>query len=155
MRRAHLRVLAAAFVVLSVAASGIAHEQATGVVKERMDAMKSMAKSMKAINERLKEKRNLDSIKSHARLIQQAAGKMPALFPRGTEVHPSEAKAAIWQNWPDFEAKARTLVLESGKLAEADVLDAKALAVRARQVSDSCGNCHELYRAKHQHHKHH
>jgi cytochrome c556 len=151
MGKAPLYIALAAFVALLATASVRAHEGATGVVKERMDAMESMAKTMKAINQRLKERRDLDAVKSDAKSIQEAAAKMPALFPPGTNEHPSGAKAAIWRNWPDFEAKARDLVTESGKLGQRDTKDPRALAVQVRRVSDACGNCHELYRVKHQH----
>jgi cytochrome c556 len=151
MGKAPLYIAAAAFLALSAAASVRAHEGATGVVKERMDAMESMAKAMKAVNQRLKHKRDLDAVKADARSIQEAAAKMLSLFPPGTNGHPSGAKAAVWRNWPDFEAKARVLATESGKLAEADTRDAKTLAAQARRISDACGSCHELYRVKHQH----
>lgn len=137
---------------LSVASSGMAHEGATGVVKERMEAMESMAKAIKAIDQRIKQKRDLESVKSNAKSIQEGAVKMPSLFPSGTGKHPSEATAKVWQNWPDFEAKARALADESGKLAELDIRDLKALRAQALRVSDVCGNCHELYRVKHPQH---
>lgn len=77
---------------------------------------------------------------------------MPSLYPSGTGAHPSEAKAQVWQNWSDFEAKARALAAESGKLAELDTRDLKALNAQALRVSDACSNCHELYRVKHHRH---
>ena len=145
-------ILFAAVLALTVASSAVAHEGATGVVKERMEAMESMAKAVKAINQRLKQKRELDSIKAHAKTIQDGAVKMLSLFPGGSGGHPSEAKNEVWQKWPDFEAKANALATASGKLAEQDARDVKALDAQARRVSEACGNCHELYRTKqHQH----
>ena len=128
-----------------------AHDDAKGVVKERMDAMESMAKSMKSITQKLKSRKDLDSIKVEAKAIQEAAAKMPSLFPVGSNEHPSGAKATIWGNWTDFEAKARELVTESAKLSEGDTRDAKALTSQARRVAQTCSSCHESYRAKHQH----
>jgi len=150
MRRA-LSLAAAALVSTSVACRVGAHEQATGVVKERMDAMELMAKAMKAITARIKEKRGLDPIAGDARAIHAAATRMPSLFPPGTTDHPSGAKPVIWRNWPDFEGKARALVTESAKLAEMESRDAKALAAQVRRVSDACSSCHELYRTKDHH----
>jgi cytochrome c556 len=76
---------------------------------------------------------------------------MPALFPPGSTDHPSGAKAAIWRDWPDFEGKARALMMESAKLSEAESRDIKTIAAQVRRVSDAYSSCHELYRAKHQH----
>jgi cytochrome c556 len=125
-----------------------AHEHATGVVKERMDLMESMAKAQKAIAQRLKANRELDLIKADARSIQEFAQKIPSLFPPGSREHPTEAKASIWQNWSDFEKRARAVVVEADKLAGIEPRDVKALAAQARALSQSCGACHELYRAK-------
>jgi cytochrome c556 len=150
MQRRHLCVIAA--LALFVASSVAAHEGATGVVKARMEAMESMAKAMKAIDQRLMRKRDLEMMKADAKSVQEGAEKMLSLFPAGTGGYPSEARAQVWQKWPDFEAKARALAAESGKLAETDPRDLKALNAQSLRVSDACGNCHELYRAKrHQH----
>lgn len=134
---------------LFIASPLSAHDEAKGVVKERMDAMELMAKSMKSIAQKLKSKKDLDSIKGEGRSIQEAAAKMPALFPAGSNEHPSAAKATIWQKWTDFQAKARDLPAESGKLAGSETLDAKTLTRQVARVSQTCGNCHD--RAKHQH----
>jgi cytochrome c556 len=131
-----------------------AHEGATGVVKERMDAMEDMAKAMKGITQRVKAKRDLGSINADARTIEQLAQKIPSVFPPGSNQHPSGAKPAIWQKWPDFETKARALAVESGKLANTDVQDAKSIAAQIRAVSQICSSCHEVYRVKMPKHEH-
>jgi cytochrome c556 len=128
-----------------------AHEGVKGVVKERMDAMESMAKAMKAISQKIKSKRDLESIKREAKSIQEGAAKMPSLFPSESDGHPSAAQPAIWSRWTDFEAKAQELATESGKLAEADTRDAKGLTKQVARVSQTCSSCHDTYRAKHQH----
>src|SRR5215813_14829648 len=110
--------LAAGIAIGALAISAAAHEGATGVVKERMDAMEDMAKAMKAINQRVKANRDLPSIKADARAIQELAGKITSVFPPGSSQHPSAAKTLIWQKWSDFEARARALAAESGKLAD-------------------------------------
>jgi cytochrome c556 len=145
------QIMIMTLLTVSIASPLPAHDDAKGVVKERMDAMESMAKSMKSITQKLKSKRDLDSIKDEAKTIQEAAAKMPSLFPAGTNEHPSGAKATIWQNWTDFEAKARDLATESGKLAGGETLDLRVLTKQVARVSQTCSNCHETYRAKHQH----
>jgi cytochrome c556 len=145
MRSVFAGALVAIFAMVSSVA---AHDLATGVVKERMDAMESMAKAMKAITQRIKANRDLGSIKGDAQAIRELALKMTLSFPPGSNQHPSGAKPAIWQKWPDFESKARVLAAESDKLAQTDARDAKSIAAQARVVSQSCGKCHEVYRQK-------
>ena len=135
-------------IALLAAAAISAHEHATGVVKERMDAMENMAKAMKAITQRLRDNREVELVKADARSIHALAQTMTSMFPPRSNQHPSEARESIWQNWSEFEAKAQTLVVASGKLANADARDAKSLAVQARAVSMACGQCHERFRVK-------
>ncbi len=144
----------AAAIAITPSLHGAAHEGATGVVKERMDAMEERAKTVKAITQRVKANRDLGSIKADAQTIQQLAGRITSVFPSGTNQHPSEAKPAIWQNWSDFGAKAGALAGESGKLAETDARDAKSIAAQVRVVSQACSACHELYRVKWPKHHH-
>jgi len=144
----------AAGIAIAASLHGAAHEGATGVIKERMDAMEEMAKTMKAITQRVKANRDLGSIKADAQTIQQLAGKITSVFPSGTNQHPSEAKPVIWQKWSDFETKAGALAAESGKLAETDARDAKSIAAQVRVVSQACSTCHELYRVKSPKHHH-
>jgi cytochrome c556 len=70
------------------------------------------------------------------------------LFPQGSREHPTAAKEAVWQNWADFEKKARATATEAEKLGNMETRDPKNLAAQARALSQTCGACHELYRAK-------
>lgn len=137
--------LAAVYIAVTPA---IGHDHATGVVKERMEQMDTMAKLMKAIGERIKSKRDLAAIKADAIAISALAPHVTHLFPKGSTQAPTEAKLTIWNNWPDFENKARALEVESGKLANISADDFAALSTQVRAVSQACGACHEKYRAK-------
>jgi cytochrome c556 len=146
-----MRYAAGAFCALAIAAACLpsaAHDHATGVVKERMDMMEAMAKRMKAIRERIDGKRGLAAIKTEAEAIASSAPHMVHLFPKGSTQRPTDAKAAIWQNWPDFERKAAALEAESKKLINVDPRDFDALSAQFRAVSETCGACHEKYRTK-------
>jgi cytochrome c556 len=124
------------------------HDHATGVVKERMVNMENMAKRLKAINERVREKRQLSAIKADAEAIAELAAHVAHLFPAGSTQHPTQARAALWQNWSDFERRARLLLTTSRKLAGTDPNDAGAIAAQARAVTQACGGCHEKYRIR-------
>lgn len=145
LRTAGVAAFAAAFVAVTPV---IGHDHATGVVKERMEQMEAMAKHMKAIGERIKNKRDLAAIKADAAAIAALAPHVTHLFPKGSTQAPTEAKLTIWNNWPDFESKARALEVESGKLANISSEDFAALSTQVRAVSQACGACHEKYRAR-------
>jgi cytochrome c556 len=124
------------------------HDHATGVVKERMDLMEVIGKRIKAINRGIKSKQGLLAIKDHARAIAASAPHIVHLFPPGSTQSPTEAKATIWQNFDDFERRAKALEAQSAKLSEMDVSDYTAIAAQARAVSQTCSGCHEVYRIK-------
>jgi cytochrome c556 len=131
-----------------MAAPLAAHEHASGVVKERMDAMTDMARRQKAISQRLKSKRDLARIKADAEAIAEHAAHIAHLFPAGSTQPPTRARATIWQNWADFEKKAKALETASRRLAGADdVADPKA-QIAADAVTRACTACHEKYRMR-------
>jgi cytochrome c556 len=145
-RIAAIAVAACAIAFPANSHEGEGHGHATGVVKERMVLMEELGKRMKAINTRIKDKQKLTAINDNARAIATSAGHIAHLFPPGSTQSPTEARAAIWQNFADFEQKAKALETESAKLAETNVADFVALSAQARAVSQACAVCHEAYR---------
>src|SRR4051812_34052894 len=139
---------AAILIGFALATPAWTHDHATGVVKERMESMETMGKRLKAIRDRIKAKRDLAAIKADAQAIKELAPHVTHLFPAGSNDAPTQATRAVWQNWPDFENKAKVLETEIAKLVEASPDDATAMASQVRAVSQSCTNCHEKYRTK-------
>jgi cytochrome c556 len=141
------RVLAGtALLVMTQAVS--AHEGAKGVVKERMDLMKSMAKLNKRMRQRVEAKHGIEAIKKDAESIRALSARMTVLFPPGSMQHPTEANGKIWQNWADFERKAKALQQASAGLAVTTAADIKSVAGQVRAMSRTCRDCHEHYRTK-------
>jgi len=136
------------FVIAVSGTSALSHEHATGIVKERMEIMKSIAKGMKAISQRLKSKSDLAAIKVDAEAIAVQAPHIIDLFPKGSTQPPTEARASIWQNWPDFESKVHALEIESDKLVKQNTDDFAALSAQVQAVSQTCSACHTKYRVK-------
>jgi cytochrome c556 len=124
------------------------HSQATGVVKERMDAMAEMGKRLKAISKRVRSTESLAKVSEDAAFIRDAATKLIPLFPAGSKQPPTEAASAIWRNFADFEVKAKTLEQEAAKLASMKGADAPSVARQATAVAEACLDCHEKYRIK-------
>jgi cytochrome c556 len=86
-------------------ALALAHTGATGIVKERMDGMPSLAQSMKALAQLAKsddvDQRQVIEI---ARQIKKQSGvAMSQRFPIDEQQMVSEASPAIWENWKEFE----------------------------------------------------
>ena len=140
-----------AFAVLVACATGplLAHEAATGVVKDRMDQMKEMGRSLKRINDRLKSKRDLTGIAADAERISNTAQKVPALFPDGSTDEHSEAKPQNWKQWARFTDAARALQSEADALNEAALAgSASDLTTRFRAVTAACTACHDKFRVR-------
>lgn len=96
------------------AMSALAHSGATGVVKERMDAMKAMQAAVKSITPMVSGQVKYDAgaVRSAAATIAGHAGEaMTSKFPEGTTGHPSEARPGIWSDWGQFQALADQLAL--------------------------------------------
>ena len=109
---------------LSAAAISAAfgHGGATGIVKERMDAMSAMGDAVKSLSAMMRGETPYDAeaIRAEARKIRQHAGEaITRLFPEGSGGGPSEAKPEIWSSWDDFAAMAEELELLAGGLADA------------------------------------
>ena len=153
MRNVASRIAAVTVLACAIAFPANSHEakghgHATGVVRERMELMEAMGKRMKAITSRIKKRQQLGAIKDDARAIAASAPHIVHLFPAGSTQHPTEARAAIWQNFADFERIVKALEEESTKLAKINVQDVAALSAQVRAVSETCGKCHETYRVK-------
>lgn len=111
MKSPAILMLATVCLTLLAGGAGLAHEGASGVVKERMEAMKGMATAMKALAPMMQGKTGYDAVRvsAAAAVIKSHAEEIPALFPKGSNGHPSEARATVWSDWPDFERQARIL----------------------------------------------
>ncbi len=112
----------AALLVTSTALAAYAHGGATGIVKERMDAMSAMGEAVKAITPMMRGETALDpdEVRSAAVTIGDHAGTgLIELFPEGSGGAPSESKDAIWTNWDEFSELADRLETYADGLAKA------------------------------------
>lgn len=135
----------------ALSCSAAAQEPATGILAERMDAMRAMKNDMKVIDEMLTGKKHL-SRKRLTLLLDQLAGyggaKLVGLFPEGSHGHPSEAAPAIWQSLAEFEKlagemKSAAEAMANGNAAEATMPDLQAAF---KTLSATCKSCHERFR---------
>ena len=144
----------AALVLIGYPRWGSGHEGATGIVKERMEAMKEVGRSSKSINQMFKGKRTYSGseIAALSSRISEHAARIPELFPdRPDSRHGAKTQAlpAIWEEWAQFLDLARSMERESQKLGETAATGERA-AVRAqlRVLGRTCSGCHDQFRQK-------
>lgn len=110
MKSTTFLVVAAAATTLAVAA--LAHGGATGIIKQRMDAMSVMSDAVKSLTVMMRGEvpYDADAVSQGASIIKSHAGSvMTALFPPDSLDKPSVARPEIWADWDDFEALAMRL----------------------------------------------
>lgn len=106
------RIWITALVASSVGLAAMAHSGATGVMKERMDAMGEMGDEMKRLTPMMRGQTEYDPdvVRNAAdTMIGHAGTQMTELFPEGSNAKPSEALDAIWEDWQEFAALAEAL----------------------------------------------
>ena len=116
------RIWMTALVASSVVLAALAHSGATGVMKERMDAMGEMGDEMKRLAPMMRGQTEYDPdvVRNAAdTMIGHAGAQMTELFPEGSNGKPSEALDTIWEDWEEFTALAEALrtTAEGMKLA--------------------------------------
>ena len=113
-------ILTGAVLATSFAFAAFAHGGATGIVKERMDGMSGLGKTVKALAPMMRGEiaYNAQAVRAGAEAIRTHSGEaLTKLFPKGSAGKPSEAKAIIWDNWEEFSALAEQLHVYSEGLA--------------------------------------
>ena len=106
------RIWMTALVASSVGLAALAHSGATGVMKERMDAMGEMGVEMKRLAPMMRGQTEYDPgvVRNAAdTMIGHAGAQMTELFPEGSNGEPSEALDTIWEDWEEFAALAEAL----------------------------------------------
>ena len=119
----HMKIsITALAVIATTTVAAIAHSGATGVVKERMDAMGEMQNSLETLTKIMRGQQEYDAaaVKAHAATIKSHAGEsLTEKFPEGSTDHPSEALPAVWTDWERFSELAQRLETLAGGLESA------------------------------------
>lgn len=136
--------------LLSAGSVVLAHKGATGVVKDRMMAMKDMGDNMKALSLMVTGKEPFDTGKTKqiASDIKGHAAKIEAVFPEGSLNPPSEALPKIWTDWDAFVGHAKDLENLAGELEAAAEQGKTASLAAFAKMGKSCSGCHEDFRQK-------
>ena len=128
------------------AAQSFAHKGATGIVKERMDKFSEARGQMKQIRGAL-QANSLDIVVEITSDMRQWATDMPHAFPAGSDMAPSEALPAIWDDKDGFAQAIAAydeaiIALQKAALSndQTNALD------KFRALGQACSNCHKSYR---------
>ena len=147
--RLGLIAIAAVFAATSV----WAHQGATGIVKERMDAMKSVKGAMKILAPIMKGDVAYDAgvVRIQAEILAAKGGSnMTDMFPKGSTQHPSEALPAIWKDWDEFVEIANRLETSAIALATNAANPRDGSATDPWKAFDTvvgtCRACHDDFR---------
>jgi cytochrome c556 len=130
--------------------SAVAHKGATGIVKERMEAMKGMSAAMKQIKAMLKGRADYDParIAELSRAIARHSGEsLVKVFPRGSLHRPSRAKPEVWEKWRVFKDLAGDMERHATALAES-AANQKSAKKPFAALGDTCSACHKKFRVK-------
>ena len=130
----------------------LAADSPQSIVKYRQASMKSMGAHMSAMSLVVKHQISSRSgLAAHAEAIHGVSRNLADLFPAGSgpDKVKSDAKAAIWQQLPEFKQEAHELERASAKLAElAKKGDARAFDAQFKVVGETCNDCHQSFRVQ-------
>jgi cytochrome c556 len=149
-RRPHL-VGVGLTIVLIISGAVYAHGNATGVVKERMDMMEKLGKSMKTLKALVRSQSEFDAgkVAELAEGIQEVSNHVGAKFPEGSNEAPSEALPSIWEDWNRFDGLIEQMNVESAKLGEiAREGDQRSVMRQFVALGKTCKGCHTDFRKK-------
>lgn len=138
----------AAIAVVALAATTVVAQQ--DPIAARKALMKANGQNAGAISKMTKGEAPFDlaAAKKAFATFQDAAAKMPGLFPENSKSGgETAALPKIWEDTADFKAKFVKFG-EDAKAAEASVKDLDSLKAALAIVGKDCGGCHQLYRVK-------
>jgi cytochrome c556 len=144
-------VIVTASLVIGVAA-GCATQSASkmgsgDVVADRQRLMKSVGANWADIQAKAKAG-SIESVAVNAEVLALYSQEIASLFPPGSGTEKSKAKPEVWQKFPEFEAAAKNLGVQSEKLR--DAARAKNEQLTQDLVKDfgrqACGTCHTPFR---------
>ena len=140
--------------VIAIAASvGIALAAGADTIKERRELMKANGEASKPLVPMLKGAGPFDlaTVQKALKTYENAADKMPGLFPPDSKTGDTHALPAIWEgnNMADLDARFKKLG-EDAAAALASVKDETSFRATMPDFFNNCGGCHEKYREKQQ-----
>jgi len=118
----HVEFLTLFMISATLVRPAVAHDGATDMVKQRMDLMSSLGRTMKSLNAMARGKSDYDgaAVQRAAEQIQRQRKQMRSLFPEGSNQMPSVARPEIWARPGEFNGLADALGAASAARAAYD-----------------------------------
>jgi cytochrome c556 len=138
--------LIATCALMCLSTTSFAHEEAKGVVKERMDRFKENKEAMKAIKGNLSD--DAAVIAQKASEIEAWANEMVNFFPEGSNQAPSEALPIIWKELGRFTelANANAKAAANLKTLAQSGADINTLINGFKALGKTCKDCHNDFK---------
>ena len=153
MRRRKMKLTIVLGLVVITSTGVNAHMGASGIVKQRMDAMSEMGDAMKAMGDMVKGKQAFvpETITGYAEVLEKHSGTLLDYFPDTDESRhgkETEALPKIWESWERFEELSNKFVMSVSELKKgaANGLDKRSFRILYSKTAKSCSSCHDDYR---------
>ena len=127
------------WLALPLALNAMAHQDATGIVKERMDRFEDSKAAVREMRGLLKAG-DTQAVSQLATQLAQWGAEMPEYFPEDSNPAPSEALDDIWLDWEGFVAAAEKFEQAAQQLADTPT------GGNLQALGKTCKACHNSYR---------
>jgi cytochrome c556 len=145
-----MKRLALAGLAIALTAGSAFALDAASQIKARQDGMKAVGGATKGLYDTLSGDKDPAKLKALAAQLNTLAPKVPGWFPAGTGPEAgvkTDAKAAIWADKADFNAKAGAFAAQAAKLnAAAQAGDADKVKAEFMALRGTCKSCHEKFK---------
>ncbi|MDD2814648.1 MAG: cytochrome c [Thiotrichaceae bacterium] len=122
---------------------------AEDIAKYRHHIMETLGNMKTTIEFLLKGKvaANAGSIADQAKVMAMLTKNIPAMFPKGSTTHKSDAMPVIWEKWADFEKLAQDVATKADTLAKVAVAgNAADTEAKLKDLGAACKACHKDFR---------
>ena len=124
----------------------LAHEGATGVIKERMDKFKMSKRMMQTIHRSIQNE-DFETIGKSGITLLKWSKEMISYFPKGSDVAPFEASGDIWLDPEGFKKAVNNFELASLKIVDnSKEKNFDKTVVAFRGLARTCKGCHQKFR---------
>lgn len=150
-----MKIITTLIIVSSLLFAGLvySHSGATGIVKERMDAMKELKDSSRLVLDMFKGKSdfNQSAVAEVADLFVHHGETMLSLFPETVESRTgktTEALPQIWEQWDDFTDEVNDFISAGKSLKQVVAATNNQREVKSafNKAMNSCKSCHKPFR---------
>ena len=149
MKRVTLALATAA--VLAGSGTALAADAPKDVVEYRQSVMSALGGHAGAIARIVKQQVSYDHIQAHADAIAATAAAVSDIFPENSgpgDYEKTDALAKIWEQPDKFQDAVEQFQTAAQDFKAAAGGDRGEVIRAFKALGDSCGNCHDSYRAE-------